>query len=308
MERDLSLLRKKRLERERIANGLKAQSSPADATEVPQLGQDGPVEDHSTENSALVSGETKVEDIVMLDSAQAVDPLASNDELQAEELQKKESDDNINNGQGMPQDAENSMELAVTIPVDPATDATQQSKSPEKKNSGATPAAEVPLDSSAVDLDFESMFNDTDLAGGGDAIDFGLDFASEGNLNQDVLNDSAFASIEMNNADISNLGATTTEDINTLLPGLESYVNAGADFSNVNIPGTSTLPETTQAAPSSTTDVPSKTNVPSVIPDSDLDDLFGSVDFAMDGTGDDGMGVSTLGELEDFDDAWFKTD
>lgn len=309
MERDLSLLRKKRLERERIANGLKAQTSPEDATVVPELNENGPLETSPANLTAQSSGETKEEDTVMVDSALEVDFIESSDKQQAEAPPNKEGDNkNITSDQGMPQDAENSMGLAITMPADSKTEVAEPTKSPEKRFSGSTPVAEVPLDSSAADLDFESMFNDTDLTGGDDAMNFGLDFASDGNQNQDVLNDSTFANIEIGNADMSNLGATTSEDINTLLPGLESYVNAGADFSNINIPVASTLPETSQVPPVGTVGAPAQVSIPPVVADSSLDDLFGSGDFSMDGTGDDGLGTGTFGDLEDFDEDWFKTD
>lgn len=307
MERDLSLLRKKRIERERIANGLKAQPSPEEVTGIPQL-DDKEILETSPTDIAKVSGEAKLEDTLMTDSALEEDLAASKDEPQAEARENTDSDNNITSDPGMPQDAENSMGLAVTMPQDSIAEVTEPSKSPEKKLSGANPATEAPPDSSAADLDFESMFNDTDLTGGGDAIDFGLDFASDGNLNQAVLNDSTFENIEISNADMSSLGATTSEDINTLLPGLENYVNAGTDFSNINIPVASTLPDTSQVAPVGTATAPAQTSTQLAVADSSLDDIFGSGDFSMDGIGDDGMGGGTFGDLEDFDEDWFKTD
>ena len=303
MERDLSLLRKKRVERERIANGLKAQPSPEDAVAIPQPDESEPSETSPTKNATQSPGETREEDTIMVDSALELDYIASNDKPQTTAPPNKDGD-NITSDQGMPQDAENSMGLAITLPADSTAEATELPKTPGKKSGGATPAAEVPLESSAAELDFESMFNDTDLTGGDDAMNFGLDFSSDGNLNQDVLNDSAFANIEMNNADISNLGATTNDDINTLLPGFDNYVNAGTDFPNINISGGSTLPETSQGG---TVGAPAQVSAPPIVADSSLDDLFGSGDFAMDGTGDDGMGTGDFGELQDFDEDWFKT-
>ena len=308
MERDLSLLRKKRIERERIANGLKAQPSPEDVIMIPQPNEDGPSETSPTKNITQNPAETKEEDILMLDSVLGEDPAGSENKPQADVRLNKEGDNNITSEQGIPQDAENSMGLAITLPADSTTEAAEPPKSPEKKSSGATPAAEVqPLDSNTADLDFESMFNDTDLTGGDDAMSFGLNFSSDGNLNQDVLNDSAFASLEMSNADMSSLGATTSEDINTLLPGLENYVNAGTDLSNINIPVASSLPETSQGAPAGTASAPIQVSAPIVDADSGFDDFFGSGDFSIDGAGDDGMGTGSLDEFEDFDEEWFKT-
>lgn len=308
MERDLSLIRKKRIERDRIANGLKAQASPEVAAGIPQLSENGPSETSSANDTALISGGAKGEDAMMVDSGSQIGLIVSNDEPQAEGPQNENNDDNITSDPEMPQDAENSMGLAIIMPQDLTTEATKPPKSLEKKSSGATPGAEAPLDSSAADLDFESMFNDTDLTGGDDTMNFGLDFSSDGNLNQDGLNDSAFENIEMSNADISNLGATTSEDINTLLPGLESYVNAGTDFSNINIPVSSTLPKTSQVATVGSVGASAQISAEPAVTDSNFDDIFGSGDFSMDGTGDDGMGAGTLGDFEDFDEDWFKTD
>ncbi len=308
MERDLSLIRKKRLERQRIANGLKAQPSPEDATAGPGLNENGPSETSPTNNNAQSSEEAKQEDTIMVDSALEVSLMGSTDERQPEAPQNEDSDNNITGDQGMPQETANSTGLAITIPAESTTEAVELSKSPNKKFGGSTPAAEVPLDSSAADLDFESMFNDTDLTGGDDAMDFGLDFSSVGNLNQGVLNDSGYATVEMSNTDISNLGATTSEDINTLLPGLENFVNADTDFSNINIPVTSTMPETSQAALPGNVSAPAQVAAPPLAADSNLDDIFGSTVFSIDGTGDDGMGADNFGNLEDFDEDWFKTD
>ena len=308
MERDLSLLRKKRLERERIANGLKAQPSPEEILAVPQLDDKGPSATSPPNDTAQSSGETKDEDTMMLDPLSESGLVGSKDEPQAEAPENKNSDNRIISDPGMPQDAENSMGLAITLPQDTTNESAEPLKSPEKKFSGSTPAAEAPLDSNAAGVDFESMFNDTDLTGGDANMDFGLDFSTDGNLHQDVLNDSAFENIEMTNADMSNLGATTSEDINTLLPGLENYVNAGTDFSNISIPVASTLPETSQIAPVGTSGASAQISAQPTVADSSLDDFFGSGDFSMDGVGDDGMDGGTFGDLSDFDEDWFKTD
>ncbi len=308
MERDLSQLRKKRLERERIANGLKAQPSPEEIITIPQLGDKGPSVTSPPNDTAQTSGETKDEDTMMLDPLSESGLVGSKNKPQAEAPENKDSDNKITSDPGMPQDAENSMGLAITLPPDTTNESAEPPKSPEKKFSGSTPAAEAPLDSNAADVDFESMFNDTDLTGGDANMDFGLDFSTDGNLHQDVLNDSAFENIEMSNADMSNLGATTSEDINTLLPGLENYVNAGTDFSNISIPVASTLPETSQIAPVGTSGASAQISAQPAVADSSLDDFFGSGDFSMDGVGDDGMDGGTFGDLSDFDEDWFKTD
>ena len=309
MERDLLLLQKKRIERERIAKGLKAQPSPEEITRPIPLSDDEPPETSRSTNAAQSREETNGNDTMMTNSGPEAGLIGSNDEPHPEAPQNQDEGkdgDNITGNSGMPHDADNSMDLATTVAQD-STEITEPPKSPVKNPSGATPGAEAPLDSSAADLDFESMFNDTDLTGGDNAMNFGLDFPSDGNLNQDVLNDSAFESIEISNADISNLGATTSEDINTLLPGLENYVNAGTDFSNINIPILPTLPETSQGTNAGNVSTTAQVSAQPAVAESSFDDIFGSGDYSMGGTGDDGLGAGTLGDFEDFDEDWFKT-
>ena len=309
MERDLLLLQKKRIERERIANGLKAQPSPEEATRPIKLSDDEPPETSRSSNAAQSHEETNGNDTMMTNSGLEAGLIGSNDEPHSEAPQDKDEgkdDGNITGDSGMPHDAENSMDLAITVAQD-STEIIEPPKSPVKNLSGATPGAEALLDSSAADLDFESMFNDTDLTGADNTMNFGLDFPSDGNLNQDVLNDSAFENIEMSNADISSLGATTSEDINTLLPGLENYVNAGTDFSNINIPILPTLPETSQGTNAGNVSATAQDSTQPAAAESSFDDIFGSGDYSMGGTGDDGLGAGTLGDFEDFDEDWFKT-
>lgn len=305
MERDLLLLRKKRIERERIANGLKAQPSPEEATRL----IDEPPETSRSSNAAQSHEETNGNDTMMTNAGLEAGLIGSNDEPHSEAPQDKDEDkdeDNITGDSGMPHDAGNLMGLAITTAQD-STETTEPPKSLGNNPSGANPGTEAPLDSGATDLDFESMFNDTDLTGGDNTMNFGLDFSSDGNLNQDVLNNSAFENIEMSNADISNLGATTSEDINTLLPGLENYVNAGTDFSNINIPILSTLPETSQGTNAGNVGATAQVSAQPAAAESSFDDIFGSGDYSMGGTEDDGLGAGTLGDFEDFDEDWFKT-
>ena len=309
MERDLLLLQKKRIERERIAKGLKAQPSPEEATRPIPLSDDEPPEASRSSNAAQSHEETNGTDTMMTDSGLEAGLIGQNGEPHSEAPQNKDEGkdgDNITGDSGMPHDADNSMDLTTTVAQD-STEIIEPPRSPVKNPSGATPGAEAPLDSSTADLDFESMFNDTDLTGGDNAMNFGLDFPSDGNLNQDVLNDSAFENIEMSNADISNLGATTSEDINTLLPGLENYVNAGTDFSNINIPILPTLPETSQGTNPGNVSATAQVSAQPAAAESSYDDIFGSGDYSMGGTGDDGLGAGTLGDFEDFDEDWFKT-
>lgn len=199
-------------------------------------------------------------------------------------------------------------------PIAPKPDqATEKALSP--KISGSAAVAPLPVaDASSHEppphtqeaAPFESMFNDSEQPTNASSLDFDLGFSNS----QDLLNDPVFDNIDMGNTEeATNLNATSAEDINTLLPGLENYVNDGGDFSMIEFPPT-TIPELTIA----TTNAPAEPTAAGVknmggtgqaaemAPmESNFDDLFGSGDWAGDGDMGDGAMV-------DFDEDWFKTD
>ena len=198
---------------------------------------------------------------------------------------------------------------------------------------------------------FESMFTDLDNPSGPTSLDFDLGFppASTTDAPDLLIDDTIFNT--MPPATASNLDDqiqsqtlnTSAEDIDTLLPGLDNYVNDPADFSmlDLTIPtvASSTAPETTTttaaaaaaaaitnnsapAPPPPPAAQPQNANTdaaaqqiqqlgqmdaaPSALPlESSFDDLFGgSGDW---GAVDDEMGGDG-GTLGDFDEDWFRTD
>lgn len=195
---------------------------------------------------------------------------------------------------------------------------------------------------------FESMFTDLENSSGPTSLDFDLGFPPASTDAPDLLmDDTIFNTIPpaASNTDdqiqTQNLN-TTAEDIDTLLPGLDNYVNDPTDFSmlDLTIPTTTvstTAPEatattTTTAAAAAAAAInnsapappppaqPQNTNndagaaqqiqqldaAPPMMPlESSFDDLFGgSGDW---GAVDDEMGGDG-GTLGDFDEDWFRTD
>ncbi|KAL8821121.1 MAG: hypothetical protein Q9191_007373 [Dirinaria sp. TL-2023a] len=193
-----------------------------------------------------------------------------------------------------------------------------QSRSPNKPQPDGIPTSaneEKPLfeepSTNAEAAPFESMF-DLDQPDNGNGLDFDLDLSN----GQDLLNDSLFEDLgapsNNENTDL-NASATGAEDINTLLPGLENYVNDNGDFSMIDLPvGTvaqdAAMPSGTTAAEAdgknaaAATDDMTATQVLEEMPmESNFDDLFGNGDWA-------GNGEMGDGAMVDFDDDWFKTD
>ncbi|KAL9038680.1 MAG: hypothetical protein Q9214_005183 [Letrouitia sp. 1 TL-2023] len=196
----------------------------------------------------------------------------------------------------------------------------------------------TPTTTAFTDAQFDSMFNE-DPTTSTDAADleFDLGFPSTNDDRNilsgdaaDLLSGSALQDVGVGGetaAEALNIGApnsSNNEDINTLLPGLENYVNAANNFSLIsNSATTDPLPTTTTTATTTattTTDAlttnaeqqqqqnttASEIEQPAI--ESNFDDLFGFGSY-MDGNDDDELGgLGGMGEVPAFDDEWFKTD
>ena len=155
----------------------------------------------------------------------------------------------------------------------------------------------------STDADFDSMFNDP-TGNGADPLNYSLDFSVPGVPSNGV---SAHGSGTGASAvDFVNLDVTSSEDINSLLPGLESYVNADGDtgiddFAMIDVPNGELAGPTAEVQSSSTarqgTAVTSSMGdaSASVGIDTNYDDIFGTDE------------LPDVGETDDinFDD-WFN--
>ncbi|KAL6721696.1 hypothetical protein ACLMJK_000800 [Lecanora helva] len=297
MERDLRLYRRQRAEEDR-ANGKLAEPSPT-----------------KEQDEILPNDSTIQADAMILDGTD-INPkefrldneLAT--EITAGELKEVDavgpqptSQEAINTEQRMPQDSDNSMGLAITIPSDDTNEASQQPKSSEMPaDFVASTEAPIEIPPDAVDLDFESMFNDTDPKAVDNALNFDFELPNEAAMTHDIMNNDTFNDINLDNANSTDLPTTTNEDIDSLLPGVENYLNADADFSNIAIPPQSSLPENTQPATTSTTTTSAQDTAQPAVADTSFDDnFFGLGGFDVGETGGDELGDGTLGDFEDFD-------
>ena len=306
MERDLSLIRKRRAERDRINGVAKAPSPSMEDRETSQTGVNMPAES-AIEGQSSMHIQAPVDDTLMAERPADANVDGPPIETRTAQMSKNaEGQEGVTALQAMPQGSENAAGLAITIPSE-STVKGQDPQGVEKPPGDGLINLEASLQTpDTANLDFESMFNDTDLGVSNDAMNFDLGFSEDANLSQDILNDSTFDNINMSNTDMTNLPATTNEDINSLLPGLENYVNAGSDFSSIAVPATSTMPQQKPATLAGTTAISAATSIEPVLADTTFDDLFASGTFSMEGMGDDDMGNGTLGELEDFDEDWFN--
>ena len=157
---------------------------------------------------------------------------------------------------------------------------------------------ETPTTANLRESDFETMFDDTEAVRTKE-VDFGLDFSASAH----DLNDTGFENGSLQNEDLTNLNVTSNEDINTLLPGLENYVNASDDFAIVGLSTASTLPDNNGAKSKDKSAPPA---LEPVLAESNFDDLFPSSNFIEDAEDYDMDGSGDINDLEDLDD-WFKT-
>lgn len=329
MERDLKKLRAKRAEREKAAGLLtrpagvtKDRSTPITPNKSPPVdGKDAVEKSEEAEpilNAQPVDG-IKTDGDIVLHASNPDDQNA----VQTEPVITNVIDAGSPQATAIttqPLDLDPSVGLAIDL--QPELQASIQPEPASKPQDPSTKMLNEPPLNPPEDLQpvnhqeaapFESMFTDLENPSNPTSLDFDLSFPSTG---PDLLNDTAFDNIvdsTSNDNQSLNLPPATAEDIDSLLPGLDSYVHNGGDFSmlDMNIPATTTVPDVSTAAadttvpalaPNITSEGEQGHQMDSAPMESSFDDLFGgSGDWGM----DDDMGGGTMG---DFDESWFKTD
>ena len=316
-ERDLRKLRAKRAEREKAAGIL---TRPAGVTkhQSPKIG---------AKKSHPKDDEDKMErgvDVKSAENPQTATEVIT-EQVAAGELPRMEAQASHD----VPQ-ATNEGTTVTTLAGNQAMDPTAGlaiTLQPESQDPGQLPAKRQQAETNTVEqpslnpidepqpvgdqetAPFESMFNDLENPSNPTSLDFDLGFPSAGAMSQDLLNDAVFESMAASNNDQNlDLAPTTAEDIDTLLPGLDNYVNDNGDFSLINmelptaVPETSAIHDTSVPAPAAANDgTQQQQSLDSAPMESNFEDLFGSGDWGM----DDDMGGGTIGN---FDEDWFKTD
>lgn len=330
----MSIIRKRRAERAKKA-GISTVQSPEKEKAASQPGDDVP---QVQVDDSQPPGTTK-DDVQKIDGVPgAIDQADGEADLQPVSTTEQA----ITAVEAMPQDSEHSAGLAISIAPN-ADSAGQQTKEQEipKPADQQPPTLDtsVTIPAKATDMpsetpqtgnfdEFESMFNDADFTTGDASISFeDMDFSTDNlnldstdNLNLDSLGGDAFPDISMTNTDIASVVPTSSEDINSLLPGLDNFVNAGADTAGTNtasappvpLPGISQATAASDAALIATT---TQAPIEEGLGDSSFDDLFNSADLGVTngtdmgtGTGEDLVLGDDFGEIEAFNEDWFKMD
>lgn len=252
----------------------------------------------------MVSEQNKHDDVIMIDDEETVTPAPTLDKSKPIVVPDRADIDHTSQEalSETQTGAINSNIPARTVNPPPASEVPNTSKvitggQNDSINQSEQPT-ETPTTANLRESDFETMFDDTEAIRTQE-LDFGLDFTAGAH----DLNDTSFENGPLQNEDLTNLNTASNEDINTLLPGLENYVNASDDFANIGFTTDTILPNNNGAkvkgalAPQVLEPVQAESN---------FDDLFHPTsnfmedadDYEMDGSGD-------INGLEDLDGYFF---
>lgn len=299
MERDLRVVREKRIERDR-ANGIVHDPTPSkDMEETAEPAGTVP------EKDTMIDEPKDQSELILPVTEPAAESVLPNYNKVDENTAKNPDQIAVSTIQDMPQDSADSLGLAITLPTDTNPESEGQPKELEGKPTAPTSevkeAAELPLDmQGAEDFDFESMFNDNDMASADEALNFDFALPTDSAMNRGLLTDGNFEGINVNNtanSDITSLPVNANEDIEGVLPGLENYLNADTDFSNMGMSSAVAPVQASQAPDILAEQTVTTTGEPVTKPETSFDDFFG--DFDMGGTED--LGDGTLNDLDNFD-------
>lgn len=295
------MIRSKRAERNKAQEAVKLRDSYYEKKGVIGIEEE---KQQQGESQSIIMGaeQTKHNDVIMIDDEETVTSTPALDEgkpitvLDGAEINyTNQAVSKIRTG------AINSNGLARIVDSSPASEVPNSSKvlivgQSDSINQLEQPT-ETPTTANPRESDFETMFDDTEAIRTQE-LDFGLDFTT----GPHDLNDTSFENGPTQNEDVINLNTASNEDINTLLPGLENYVNASDDFANIGFAADTTLPNNNSAKAK---DPLAPQALEPVLAGSNFDDLFHPTsnfmedadDYEMDGTG----GINGLEDL----DNWF---
>lgn len=303
MERDLAVVRSKRAERERAVGLLKARSSVED---LEKTRMEHPESTGEKTSSTGESNQPKPDDVIMIDAPE----LKKQDLTSLKITSKKPKPEKSTSAlKGTTRTADGSKGLAISI--DPysekAASAHTGGTKEEIRDDLPEQRLETPTTANLRDTDFETMFNDTETAGGDDGMNFQLNFAADASMSQELPNSSSYQNHAMSNEALTNFNSTRQHDDHTLLPGLENYANVGHDFAPISLAPARTLPASGSKANTAPVATAAPQGFGNTQVDLSFDALFPSSGF-HEGSGDyDMTGDGNVGDLGDLDE-WFKQD
>lgn len=239
MERDLALIRAMRAKRERDAQALEAEKSAKELED--RLGE------KSREIACPASpldetGNAEAEDEIMLDQLanQGSNPYNSLDSKDVSSARGPENP--ILASEDLPRQTGGSKGLVMSIDTRPHDKTSFSPAAVKRQNTADTTEQnlETPSTANLRDMEFETMFTDTENAGSSSGMEFNFSFAPTASMDQGPVNESSQGVGLSNKSSINPL--TINENNNS--PNFEKYLNTGKEFSMIGIPPLSKIPST----------------------------------------------------------------
>ena len=319
IERDMSKIRTKRAEKQRQANTRASQDQAmTEAVHVKPIEPSNDMPDKQDDSQTSEAADRQ--DITMSDALDVSAGGVSGNEQQPSDLAEASSGKMpVVSLEGMPQDSQNTTGLAISMPDD------IEAKTPQPKNepppSQTLPSGTItdpenttnPVDDPSKleeEINFDALFNDTEGVPQDGPLDFDFDFTTGEDATQEIMNGTAVEGVDMNSADIANALPGTSEDLNSLLPGLESFVN-DTDVAANKAPNNNPPPrDQSQSEQHSGNEGEMQANAQPSLDNSGLDDFFSGANFdSTEGAGNPDsnlFGDDSFGQMEDFSDDWWK--
>ena len=286
--------------------------------------QDMPVEASNNMAEKQVNGQTHEvgdrQDVTMSDALDAPgDVVTGNQQQLPDSAEPSNGKIPVASLEGMPQDSQNTAGLAISMPDDTETKTPQPVNEPAPAQtlpSGAITdlgnTTDQPDDPNKIEeeINFDALFDDTEVVPQDGPLDFDFDFTTGDDATQDIMNGAGLEGVDMTSADIANALPSTSEDLNSLLPGLESCVNDTEEAAN-KVPNSNPPPRDqtqTEQANENGTEVQGIAQPP--LDNGGLDDFFSGANFdSTEGAGNEDsnlFGDDSFGQMEDFSDDWWK--
>lgn len=302
------MIRSQRAERDKATGVLKTQLAHEDLveSETEKLVFDENIHSKPTPKTP---GKNEANDTIMTDSivkTEALDPFTVDGTKNPSLYDKRNADKTVPvSALKDPQRISDVKELVVTTEAS-TNHKLSSSKSESRQQDNTSNSQDQPLETPTTanlrENEFETMFNDTESADHDDGKGFDAVSPTGNHLHQGTHSEQNHES----NEELHNINATSNEDINTLLPGLESFVNEGDEFPMINIPAVSTLPTNSLNLNEMTTDPADSPRFETAPTESNFEDLFSSGNFVDDTEDYELNGNSNVEDTADFDD-WFRT-
>lgn len=230
MERDLALIRAIRAQRERDAQALEAEKS---AKELEDRFGGNPGGIACPASRLDETGNAEAEDEIMLDQPanQGSNPYNSLDSKDGSSAQKLETP--ILASGELPRQTGGSKGLVMSIDTSPNEKTPFSPAAVKRQNTADTTEQnlETPSTANLRDMEFETMFNDTDNAGSSSGMEFNFSFALTASTDQGTVNES------------SRINPLTINENNNSAE-FEKYVNTGQEFSMIGISPSSKILQT----------------------------------------------------------------